>query len=108
MLEELKKHIPGFWKNYGHLFKEINAPVKTTLLLEGEVAKNLYFIVKGCLRLWFNNNGKDVTVQFFFENQAVSSIESFMNRCPSVFSIETLEPSTIYALSKKNFEILFI
>jgi CRP-like cAMP-binding protein len=67
----------------------------------------LYFIKKGCLRLWFNSDGKDVTFQFFFEGQAVSSIESFLGRQPSLFSIESLEPSAVVALSKHDFDAIF-
>lgn len=40
---------------------------KTVLLEEGKVADRLYFIRKGCLRLFFYNEGKDITFQFFFE-----------------------------------------
>jgi hypothetical protein len=53
------------WEKYSHLFKEIEIPAKAGLLNEGKVSKYGYFIKKGCLRLWFNNKGKDVTFQFF-------------------------------------------
>jgi CRP-like cAMP-binding protein len=107
MLQEIKEQIPGFWDNYGYLFKELKVPAKTILLREREISGNLYCIAKGCLRLWFNNKGKDVTFQFFFENQAVSSIESFMNETPNLFNLESIEPSELFLLSKKNFDILF-
>src|SRR5258708_7422390 len=94
------------WNQFKHLFTERTIPAKTTLLREGEIARQAYAIQKGCLRLWFNNNGKDITFQFFFEGQAVSSIESFRNGRPSLFSIESLEPSTLQIITKKNFEKL--
>ena len=53
------------WDDYKHLFTEKTIPAKTTLLREGETARQAYYIQKGCLRLWFNNNGKDITFQFF-------------------------------------------
>jgi CRP-like cAMP-binding protein len=96
------------WEKYGHLFKIKTVPAKTILLNEGEVSRHGYFIKEGCIRLWFNNKGKDVTFQFFFENEGVSSIESFKNGEPSLFSIETIEPSTIYVISKNNFDKIFI
>lgn len=96
------------WEKYQHLFKEIEIPAKTILLNEGEVSKYAYFIKKGCLRLWFNNKGKDVTFQFFFENEGVSSIESFRSGEPSLFYIESIEPSIILKISKKNFELIFM
>lgn len=84
--------------------KELSA--KTTLLHEGEVAQNIYFIQKGCLRIWFNDEGKDITFQFFFEGQAVSSIESFFTRQPSLFSLESIEPTTVILLSHKDFDTI--
>ena len=48
--------------------------------------------------------GKILHFNFFFENQAVASIDSFMNNKPSLFTIESIEPSTILSFSKENFE----
>ncbi len=84
-------------------FKEIKVPRHKTLLLEGETAKNIYFIKSGCLRMWYNNKGKDVTFQFFFEGDAVASIESFWTGRPSIFSLESIEPAVLVVLSKKGF-----
>lgn len=46
---------------------ELSVPPKTILLEEGKVADRMYLIRKGCLRLFFNNEGRDITFQFFFE-----------------------------------------
>ena len=46
-----------------------SVPENTTLLYEGDVADKIYFIKKGALRLWNNDDGKDITFQFFFEGQ---------------------------------------
>jgi len=54
--------------------------------------------------LCFNNDGKDVTFQFFFEGDAVSSIESFWADQASMFSLESIEASTILVVSKKDFQ----
>ena len=99
-----EKRIPINWYKHGYLYKVINVPAKTTLLSEGDVSRYGYFIKEGCIRLWFNNNGRDITFQFFFENEGVSSIESFRNGEPSLFSIETIEPSILYRISKRDFE----
>lgn len=94
------------WEKYPHLFKEVKVAAHTTLLQEGQIARNAYFIREGCIRMWFNNHGRDVSFQFFFEGEGVSSIESFRSGEPSRFSVETLEPCTLLMLSKKNFEQL--
>ena len=78
-------------------------PARSELLREGQVARNYYFIDRGCLRLFFNNNGKDTTVQFFFENEGVASLESFQKNIPSIFSLETIEPCELLVLPKSVF-----
>ena len=92
--------------NHKDLFKEIKVKNKTLLLREGETAKKIFFVKKGCLRQWQNHNGKEITFQFFFERQMVASIESLRTGQPSVMNIEALEDSILFVLSKKNYEIL--
>ena len=102
LLHSLEKKEPAL-DNYKNLFKEITVAPKTVLINEGEVSQNIYFIKKGCLRLWCNNNGTDITFQFFFENQAVSCL---LGRKPSMFTLESIEPSKIVMLQKENFKRL--
>lgn len=83
-------------------FEELTVPTKTTLLEAGAVAQNFYTIKQGALRLWFNHDGKPITLQFFFEDQGVASLESFVRGTPSLFSIETIEPTTLRAYQKSD------
>jgi len=92
------------WDEYMRYYTRIEVPAHTILLNEGDVSKNAFIIEKGCLRLWFNNNGKDITFQFFFENEAVSSAESFNKNIPSLFTIETIEPCVLYRIHKNDME----
>ncbi|MBM7711773.1 Crp/Fnr family transcriptional regulator [Enterococcus xiangfangensis] len=78
----------------------------TTLLYEGDVADKIYFIEKGALRLWNNDDGKDITFQFFFEGQIVASYESFHLEKPSIFSIEAIEDTELLILDKKKLKLL--
>jgi len=91
------------WDKFSHLFKREEVPAKTTLLEEGKVSKTMFFIEKGCLRTWVNSNGKEITNQFFFEGDKISSIESFLSGQPSLYSIESLEPCVLQTVSKKDF-----
>lgn len=96
-------HLSPYWEKYIALQERAEYPARTTLLQEGKTAQNYYFVEQGCLRLWFNNNGKDTTVQFFFEKEGVASLESFQKNIPSAFAIETIEPSVIQVLPKAVF-----
>ena len=71
---------------YAACYHRIEVPAKTILLREGEISKKAFIIEKGSLRAWFGSKGKDITFQFFFENEGVSSIESF-RRSNQVYTI---------------------
>ncbi|MES2417479.1 MAG: Crp/Fnr family transcriptional regulator [Bacteroidota bacterium] len=96
--ERLQKYTP--------YFKQIEVPAKTILLEEGQVSKRVYWIEKGCIRVWFNNDGKDITYQFFFENSTVASIESFRKNIPSAGNMEALEPCTLWYADKEDIEFI--
>jgi CRP-like cAMP-binding protein len=105
LIDVLKKDKTN-WASVQHMFIESKIPSKTILLHEGEISTHFYFIKKGCLRIWFNKNGKDITFQFFFEGQGVSSIDSLLSNKPGMFTIESIEPTVLITLSKDNFEQL--
>ena len=90
-----------FWDRYLEYQKRLEIPAKTILLEEGQVSGQYIFIEKGCIRLFFNHHGNDKTVQFFFENEGLTSFESFVNNAPSLFTVETIEPSVVYLLPKQ-------
>ncbi|WP_259071278.1 Crp/Fnr family transcriptional regulator [Mucilaginibacter sp. X4EP1] len=89
-----------YWDRYLPFQQRMEVPAKTVLLEEGKISQQYIFIEKGCTRLFFNNNGDDKTVQFFFEKEGLTSFDSFVNNIPSLFTIETIEPSVIYLLPK--------
>ena len=92
--------------NYFDLLSEsqtITVPAKTTLLEEGKVADRLYLIRKGCLRLFFYDEGKDITFQFFFEGDIVASFDSMHKRTPSLFDLESIEPSELAVIGMEEF-----
>ena len=99
-------HLKQHWETYISLHKRVEVPAKTILLHEGDISKKSFIIEKGCLRVWFNNNGKDTTFQFFFENEGLASLESFRKNIPSMFTIETIEPCVLYVLEKKDYETI--
>jgi CRP-like cAMP-binding protein len=105
LIETIKKD-KDVWSQFQDSFVEIEIPSKTILLHDGEISCHIYYTKKGCLRQWLNKDGKDITLQFFFENQPVASIDSFLNNQPSLFTIESIEPSKIISISKETFEKL--
>ncbi|MFT3908990.1 MAG: Crp/Fnr family transcriptional regulator [Ferruginibacter sp.] len=91
-------------KKYAGYFKRIEVAGKTILLKEGDISKKIFWIEKGCIRVWFNNEGEDISFQFFFEDSAVASIESFRKNIASPITIETIEPCILWYISKNDFD----
>lgn len=81
----------------------MSVPSKTILLKEGEVAGKLYWIEKGCLRLFFYDEGKEITFQFFFEGDFVASFDSLYQRTPSLFYLESIEPTEVRVIERDDF-----
>ena len=81
----------------------LSVPSKTILLEEGKVADKLYLVRKGCLRLFFYNEGKDITFQFFFEGDIVSSFDSLYKRTPSLFYLESIESAELMVIRRADF-----
>ena len=105
MFEQFRNKFPlddDKWNDYTGCFKRMKVSARTAVLKEGDIPRNMFLIEKGCIRLWFNNDGKDVTTQFFFENNMVSSIESFRKGYPSPVTIETIEPCVLWYIHKKD------
>ena len=103
-MNKQKTLISSEWEEFRHLFKRQEVPAKTMLLQEGQISKIMFFIEKGCLRTWINSDGKEITTQFFFEGDSVSSIESFRTNQPSLYSIESIEPCILQTISQKDFQ----
>lgn len=90
------------WEVVKPLAKKKEYPKKSRILNEGDISKHLLFIEKGCVRSWFNNDGDDITFQFFFEGSFVSSIESFRKSKPSLFNLETIEPTILHMIHRDD------
>lgn len=107
MSDQLKLRFPFLIDpehKHSNFYHRIEVPAGTVLIKEGEIAKKAFLIEKGCIRAWLNSSGNDITFQFFFENEAVSSSESFRRNVPSLFTIETVEPCVLHWIHKKDWQ----
>lgn len=82
-------------------FEKISLSKNTFLLQEGQVCKQLYFVEKGALRGCYNDDGKEVTHWFAFENDFVTSFHSFTTGKAAVENIQLLEGCILWSISKE-------
>ena len=77
------------------------------LITEGKICHHVYFLEQGCLRGFFNLDGKEITYWFAFENNFVTSFFSFITRKPCVENIQAIEDCTLWAISYENLQQLY-
>ena len=82
---------------------------KEFLLQENKVCKHLYFVEKGCLRMYFiNKKGVEQITRFALDSWWISDYQSFMANSPSDYYIQTIEESTIVSISNQDLDKLLI
>ncbi len=81
---------------------------KSNLLQAGTIAKEIYFILNGCIRLYYEKGGEDISAYFFTENMFAGAYDSFITQKPSRHSIEAIEECKVLAISYKSFQELLI
>lgn len=85
-------------------FKPVTVKKNDLLLAEGAVADRLFFIEKGCLRLYYNNQDHGISTRFMaFENTFLTSIVSFISREPAPEYIQAVETSELLVISYHDF-----
>lgn len=70
------------------------------LLRQGEVCKDLVYVQKGCLRLYYIKDGVEVSVWFAFPQSSAIEIYSFISGKPSNYFIQAIEDSDVHYLPK--------
>jgi CRP-like cAMP-binding protein len=98
----MKEQLRNFVESFGFLTKdEIDIIVQYTvlkkfnkgdfLLKEGEVSKECFSIIKGCIRTYKIVDGIEKTTSFFVEGEPVNTFSSSANNEPSEYFVECLE-----------------
>ncbi len=80
---------------------------KTHLLDVGKVSNEVYYIINGCIRLYCEKDGEELSTYFFTENMFAGSYDSFLSRKPSKVAIETLEECEVLVLTHDAQEELY-
>lgn len=92
-LELLKKHL---------CIKKIAK--KEQLLIKGQVCRCLYFVVKGCLHIFYTTDkGEEITRCIALENSFCWSIPSFLKQTPGTENIESLTASELLVIDHTSF-----
>lgn len=75
---------------------------KDYLLKQGDVCNKITYINSGCLRAFYNVDGIENTIQFFFDDSWYTDYASFLTGNPSVENMQALEPTEVVQFKKTD------
>lgn len=79
------------------------------LLQEGDVCAQLYFVVRGCLRMYkIDEKGSMHILQFASENYWINDLGSFHCIKPSALAIDALEDTVVLQISRDDLISLYV
>ena len=77
------------------------------IIKQGQTENFLSIVTSGIARFFIEKEDKDVTLNFIFENNYLSSYESFLTRTPSPYTIEALTDLVLWRSSHESFLYFF-
>lgn len=72
----------------------------------GERCQSLYLIEKGFCRAYNIQNGEEVNLEFFFENETVTNKNSYLFNKTSDFTVVACEPMIVHRIDKTDLQQL--
>jgi CRP-like cAMP-binding protein len=72
----------------------------------GERCQSLYLIEKGFCRAYNIQDGEEVNLEFFFENETVTNKNSYLFNKLSDFTVVACEPMVVYRMNKTDLQFL--
>jgi CRP/FNR family transcriptional regulator len=112
--EAIKRFLGGFLgsqdKNFSHFLERTSSikslPKKAVLFLEGQPGSDIYYVLKGSVRLFrTREDGSEFVVHFVRENEVFAELLPFLEgRYP--VSAQALEPLEVLAIHANAFEEL--
>lgn len=88
-------------------FKSKVVKKNSYLLRQGDTCRDLIFVQKGCLRLYYLKDDIEVSVWFAFQQSSAIEIYSFISESPSDYFLQAIEDSEILYLSKTELNKLY-
>ena len=76
------------------------------ILNEGKICKHLWFIYKGCFRIFSIEDGVEKNVKFYFEKKIASDFISLRHGIPSNFYMVAMEDCEVLVAYKPNYNPL--
>ncbi|MEX0363316.1 MAG: Crp/Fnr family transcriptional regulator, partial [Allomuricauda sp.] len=112
ILANLEKHIqltPEERKTFVSQLHHVQLQKQETLLEQSAFCDTIYFVNEGMLRAYsLAEDGKEHTVMFAIADWWITDMFAFVKEQKSAVNIEALVPSSVFRLSKSDYEHLLV
>ncbi|WP_024769510.1 Crp/Fnr family transcriptional regulator [Aquimarina macrocephali] len=89
--------------------EKLNLKKGATILKADDKVISQYYVYNGCLRTYFiDKSGKEHTLQFAINDWWISDYTAFFTASKAIMHIETIQEATLYRISKKSMDDLFV
>ena len=95
-IENYTKLPDSDWQIIQQAFERREIAKNEILVDEGKICKYFYFLEKGLVRCFINNDGNDVTKYFTTAPYCFTSKNSFMGQTPAQESIQALDDCVVW------------
>lgn len=106
-LKQFPHYTPSAYDNALPFLSEKTFKSGEFFLERGKISRNIAFIEKGLFRLFYINDGKEITNCFCRENTITSSYKSLITQEKSGMAIQAVEDSKLIVLSYDSLQKLF-
>tara|TARA_R110000765_G_scaffold222003_1_gene326096 strand:- start:20163 stop:20738 length:576 start_codon:yes stop_codon:yes gene_type:complete len=79
----------------------------TILLREGQISRDSYFVIEGCVRKYYIIDGEERTTEFYVEDESLASLQSYTNKTPVNHYFECVEDCRLAILNYDKEQELF-
>ena len=99
VLQELKNRIDqaDLWG------KDISLGRKEYLKVNGSIDSNLYLIVSGSLRIYFEDEYEEQIIRLGYQGNIIGALDSFLSDQPSEFFIQAIKKCELKVVKKSTF-----
>mgnify|MGYP003644397605 CR=1 FL=1 len=77
------------------------------LLREGQICRDSYFVIEGCVRKYYIIDGDERTTAFYVEDESIASLQSYTNKTPANHYFECVEDCRLAVLNYEKEQELF-
>ncbi|MFD2934421.1 Crp/Fnr family transcriptional regulator [Spirosoma flavum] len=106
-LDTLSPQTDDDWRQFTPIVESVTYQKNDFLIQAGQVENHIYYIEEGMVRLFLNDDGKDISLDFVFSHDFVSAYSSFLTGQPTAFTVQALTDVQALRFSRSNLMNLY-